>query len=187
NVLHPMGYDAFGLPAEQYAIQTGQHPAITTEQNIKRYREQLDNIGFSFDWDREIRTSDPGYYKWTQWIFLKLYNAWYNPETNRAEPIETLKLPPELQRAAGILPAGEHSQPDAGRALELEARRRAYRDSRRLAYVTEAPVWWCEALGTVPANEEVVEGKSEVGDFRFVGKPMRQWMLRITAYAERLL
>src|SRR5213595_3280661 len=129
HVLHPMGWDAFGLPAEQYAIKTGQHPRQTTEQNIATFKRQIQSLGFSYDWSREVDTSDPGYFKWTQWIFLKLYNAWYNPETNRAEPIETLKLPPELQRAAGTLPGGEPSQPEAGRALELEARRRAYRDS----------------------------------------------------------
>src|SRR5437867_3318961 len=206
HVLHPMGWDAFGLPAEQYAIKTGQHPRKTTEQNIATFKRQIKSLGFSYDWTREIDTTDPNYFKWTQWIFLKLYNSWFNPETNKAEPIETLKYPPELQPphpalspsggegerrpregAAGILPAGKDSQQDAGSTLDLEARRRAYRDSKRLAYVAEAPVWWCEALGTVLANEEVTDGKSEVGDFPVVRKPMRQWMLRITAYAERLL
>src|SRR6266516_2957841 len=206
NVLHPMGWDAFGLPAEQYAVKTGQHPRQTTEQNIATFKRQIKSLGFSYDWSRELATTDPDYFQWTQWIFLKLYNSWFNPETNKAEPIETLKYPPELQPphpalspsggegerrpregAAGSLPAGEDSRQDAGSKLELEARRRAYRDSKRLAYVAEAPVWWCEALGTVLANEEVTDGKSEVGDFPVVRKPMRQWMLRITAYAERLL
>jgi len=166
NVLHPMGWDAFGLPAEQYAVKTGQHPRITTEQNITTFRRQIQSLGFSYDWTREVDTTDPHYFRWTQWIFLQLYNAWFNPDTDRAEPIDTLPYPPELT---------------------TEARCRAYRDARRLAYVSEAPVWWCEELGTVLANEEVVDGKSEVGGFPVVRRPMRQWMLRITAYAERLL
>ena len=158
NVLHPMGWDAFGLPAEQYAIRTGQHPRKTTEENIGVFKRQIKSLGFSYDWSRELDTTDPKYAKWTQWIFLKLYNSWFNPATNKAEPIETL--------------------PD---------QRREFVDSHRLAYVSEAPVWWCEELGTVLANEEVVDGKSEVGGFPVTRKPMRQWMLRITAYAERLL
>jgi leucyl-tRNA synthetase len=158
NVLHPMGWDAFGLPAEQYAIRTGQHPRKTTEENIGVFKRQIKSLGFSYDWTREIDTTDPKYCKWTQWIFLKLYNSWFNPATNKAEPIETL--------------------PD---------QRREFVDGKRLAYVTEAPVWWCEELGTVLANEEVVDGKSEVGGFPVTRKPMRQWMLRITAYGERLL
>ena len=175
NVLHPIGWDAFGLPAEQYAIKTRQHPRQTTEQNIATFKRQIKSLGFSYDWSRELDTTDPQYFKWTQWIFLQLYNSWFNPQTNKAEPIETLPCPPALQSGAGVSPAG------------LEQQRRACRDSKRLAYVTEAPVWWCEQLGTVLANEEVVDGKSEVGDFPVVRKPMRQWMLRITAYAERLL
>ena len=198
HVLHPMGWDAFGLPAEQYAVKTGQHPRNTTEANIATFKRQIQSLGFSYDWSRELATTDPNYFKWTQWIFLKLYNSWFNPKTNRAEPIETLKYPAELQqRAAGILPADQTSFP-AGRSGEsqncrqdagstLEARHRACRDSKRLAYVSEQPVWWCEALGTVLANEEVVDGKSEVGGFPVTRKPMRQWMLRITAYAEKLL
>jgi leucyl-tRNA synthetase len=170
NVLHPMGWDAFGLPAEQFAIKTGQHPRQTTEANIATFKRQIKALGFSYDWSREVDTTDPAYLKWTQWIFLQLYNSWFNPATHRAEPIETLAYPPEL---------------DVGGARE--AKRRAYRDSKRLAYVSEAPVWWCEQLGTVLANEEVVDGKSEVGGYPVVRKPMRQWMLRITAYAERLL
>ena len=155
NVLHPMGWDAFGLPAEQYAIKTGQHPAITTRENVVKFKSQLKRIGFSYDWQREINTTDPTYYKWTQWIFLQIYNSWFNPETNRAEPISTYR----------------GSDPD----------------NVRLAYVADVPVNWCPELGTVLANEEVVDGKSEVGGFPVVRRPMRQWMLRITAYAERLL
>jgi leucyl-tRNA synthetase len=155
NVLHPMGWDAFGLPAEQYAVRSGQHPAVTTRENVAKFKSQLKRIGFSYDWQREINTTDPRYYKWTQWIFLQIYNSWFNPETKRAEPISTYR---------GADP-----------------------DSVRLAYVAEVPVNWCPELGTVLANEEVVDGKSEVGGFPVVRRPMRQWMLRITAYAERLL
>jgi leucyl-tRNA synthetase len=190
NVLHPMGWDSFGLPAEQYAVKTGQHPRVTTEQNIANFTRQIQSLGFSYDWSREVATTDPHYFKWTQWIFLQLYNAWFNPETNRAEPIETLKYPVELQCAADGPSAGQASgsenlRRDSGSTLEAE--RRAYRDSKRLAYVSEAPVNWCPELGTVLANEEVIDGKSEVGGFPVIRKPMRQWMLRITAYAERLL
>ncbi len=166
NVLHPMGWDAFGLPAEQYAVKTGQHPRVTTETNIANFTRQIKSLGFSYDWSREIATTDVEYFKWTQWIFLKLYNAWFNPETNRAEAIETLKYPADCT---------------------TEAQQRAFRDSKRLAYVSEAPVNWCPELGTVLANEEVIDGKSEVGGFPVIRKPMRQWMLRITAYAEKLL
>ena len=183
NVLHPMGWDAFGLPAEQYAIKTGQHPRATTEANIANFTKQIKSLGFSYDWTREVDTTDPKYFRWTQWIFLKLYNSWFNPETNRAEPIETLKYPAELGRDA--LPRVQADQ-QVG-PTDLESRRRAYRDSKRLAYVAEAPMWWCEQLGTVLANEEVIDGKSEVGGFPVVRRPMRQWMLRITAYAEKLL
>ena len=166
NVLHPMGWDAFGLPAEQYAIKTGQHPRITTNQNITTFKRQIKSLGFSYDWTREVDTTDPGYFKWTQWIFLQIYNSWFNPATNKAENISTLVYPPELK---------------------TDAEKRAYLDSKRLAYVAEAPVNWCPELGTVLSNEEVIDGKSEVGGFPVVRKPMRQWMLRITAYAERLL
>jgi leucyl-tRNA synthetase len=166
NVLHPMGWDAFGLPAEQYAVKTGQHPRVTTEANIANFTRQIKSLGFSYDWSRELATTDPDYFKWTQWIFLKLYNSWFNPDTNKAEPIETLKYP------------GDH---------KTEEQKRIFRDSKRLAYVSAALVWWCEELGTVLANEEVIDGKSEVGGFPVVRKPMRQWMLGITAYAERLL
>jgi leucyl-tRNA synthetase len=203
HVLHPMGWDAFGLPAEQYAIKTGQHPRQTTETNIATFKRQIQSLGFSYDWSREVDTTDPDYFRWTQWIFLKLYNSWFNPETNKAEPIETLKYPAELHssedkvgRVTPCAPSSEQARraedcppyPVASNpALESKRRARAYRDSKRLAYVTEAPVWWCEELGTVLANEEVVDGKSEVGGFPVTRKPMRQWMLRITAYAEKLL
>jgi leucyl-tRNA synthetase len=166
NVLHPMGWDAFGLPAEQYAVKTGQHPRKTTEENIATFKRQIQSLGFSYDWSRELATTDPDYFQWTQWIFLKLYNSWFNPKTNKAEPIETLAYPEDR---------------------DTEERKRAYRNSKRLAYVAEVPVWWCEQLGTVLANEEVVDGKSEVGGFPVVRKPMRQWMLGITRYANRLL
>jgi leucyl-tRNA synthetase len=171
NVLHPMGFDAFGLPAEQYAIQTGQHPAITTEENIKRYREQLDNLGFSFDWDREVRTSDPDFYKWTQWIFLKLFNSWYNPDTKKAEPLNTLIKKLET--------GNWNSLSEKGKSDELM--------NYRLAFLSEAYVNWCPALGTVLANDEVKDGVSERGGFPVERKLMKQWSLRITAYAQRLL
>jgi leucyl-tRNA synthetase len=198
NVLHPMGWDAFGLPAEQYAVKTGQHPRVTTEANIANFTRQIKSLGFSYDWTRELATTDVEYFKWTQWIFLKLYNSWFNPETNKAEPIETLKYPAELEggSAASVGQASRLSQTsktsseengDGRDACPTESARRAYRDSKRLAYVSEAPVNWCPELGTVLANEEVIDGKSEVGGFPVVRKPMRQWMLRITAYAEKLL
>ena len=172
NVLHPMGWDAFGLPAEQYAIKTGQHPAITTRENVAKFKMQLKRIGFSYDWEREVNTTDPAYYKWTQWIFLQIYNSWFNPETKKAEPISTLLEAMKSWRGY------EQWKPE---------QRRKIVDDRRLAYVEDAPVWWCPDLGTVLANEEVIDGKSEVGGFPVVRRPMRQWMLRITAYAERLL
>ncbi|MDA7533754.1 leucine--tRNA ligase, partial [Verrucomicrobia bacterium] len=166
NVLHPMGWDAFGLPAEQYAIKTGQHPRVTTEANISNFKRQIKSLGFSYDWSREVDTTDSDYFCWTQWIFLKLYHSWFNQETNKAESIETLTIPS---------------------GLETEEARTSYKDERRLAFVAEAPVNWCPELGTVLANEEVVDGKSEVGGFPVVRKPMRQWMLRITAFAGKLL
>src|SRR5687768_11214900 len=161
NVLHPMGWDSFGLPAEQYAIKTGQHPRVTTEVNIATFKRQIKSLGFSYDWTREIDTTDPKYFKWTQWIFLKLYNSWFNPETNKAEPIETLKYPEELKVpdekvGRGVLTAPQGTttprRAEDSAPYQLEAKRRAYRDSKRLAYVAEAPMWWCEALGTVLAN-----------------------------------
>jgi leucyl-tRNA synthetase len=191
NVLHPMGWDAFGLPAEQYAVKTGQHPRKTTEANIATFKRQINSLGFSYDWSREVATTDPEYFRWTQWIFLQLYNSWFNPETNKAEPISTLKYPAELEsesvgRASSRAATIEGSSV-ASHYQDLESRRRDYRDSKRLAYVSEAPVNWCPELGTVLANEEVIDGKSEVGGFPVIRKPMRQWMLRITAYAEKLL
>lgn len=179
NVLHPMGYDAFGLPAEQYAIQTGTHPAITTEQNIARYREQLDNIGFSFDRSREVRTSDPSYYKWTQWIFIKLFNSWYNPETSKAEPIDAL-----IEK----INSGKISLPGNKDWNELSiASQQEFLQDYRLAFLSETTVNWCPALGTVLANEEVKDGVSERGGYPVERKLMKQWSLRITAYAQRLL
>ncbi len=187
HVLHPMGWDAFGLPAEQYAVKTGQHPRNTTEANIATFKRQIQSLGFSYDWSRELATTDPNYFKWTQWIFLQLYNSWFNPKTNRAEPIETLKDPKKLSGRDALPRVQADRQVGPTKDAELEAKRRAYCDSKRLAYVSEQPVWWCEQLGTVLANEEVVDGKSEVGGFPVTRKPMRQWMLRITAYAEKLL
>ncbi|MEG0033098.1 MAG: class I tRNA ligase family protein, partial [Mucinivorans sp.] len=169
NVLHPMGYDAFGLPAEQYAIQTGQHPAVTTDKNIKRYGEQMSKIGFSYDWSREIRTSDPEYYKWTQWAFLEMYNSYYDSELNKARPIaELIKKHPEWSALSG-------------KELE-EILHRDY----RLAYQAVTSVNWCEALGTVLANDEVKDGLSVRGGHPVEQRPMKQWLLRVTAYAERL-
>ncbi|HUZ06536.1 MAG TPA: class I tRNA ligase family protein, partial [Candidatus Paceibacterota bacterium] len=194
NVLHPMGWDSFGLPAEQYAVKTGQHPRVTTEANIANFTRQIKSLGFSYDWSRELATTDVEYFKWTQWIFLKLYNSWFNPETNMAESISRLVYPKELQLAdwtkSKAAQTGEilddPKKLDA-ETLKLWNKRREYRDSKRLAYVSEAPVNWCPELGTVLANEEVIDGKSEVGGFPVIRKPMRQWMLRITAYAEKLL
>lgn len=189
NVLHPMGYDAFGLPAEQYALETGQHPAVTTEQNIKRYRQQLDNIGFCYDWSREVRTSDPKYYKWTQWIFMQLFHSWYNRHEQKAKPISELiaVFKKEGNRnhtcpedAALIFSAEEWNAKD-------ETEQRDILMQYRLAYLSYAEVWWCEALGTVLANDEVVNGVSERGGHPVVKKRMSQWFLRITEYADRLL
>lgn len=190
NVLHPMGYDSFGLPAEQYAIQTGQHPALTTETNINTYRTQLDQIGFSFDWSKEVRTSDPEYYKWTQWIFMQLFNSWYNLETDRAEDITTLI---EKFNAAGsadvkamcdedvisFLPSDWATMSDEDKQVELL--------KYRLTYLRESTVNWCAALGTVLANDEVKDGYSERGGHPVEQKKMMQWSMRISAYAERLL
>lgn len=190
NVLHPMGFDAFGLPAEQYAIQTGQHPAITTEQNIGRYIEQLKNIGFSYEWEREVRTSEPSYYKWTQWIFMQLFNSYYNYASDKAESIDKLIASFEKNGNAGIDAACDEDTP-AFTAEEWKAMNEQEKAHMllkyRLTYVADAVVNWCPALGTVLANDEVVGGVSERGGYPVERKLMRQWMMRITAYAERLL
>lgn len=206
NVLHPMGYDSFGLPAEQYAIQTGQHPAITTDENIKRYREQLEQLGFNYDWQREVRTSDPKYYKWTQWIFMELYNSWYNLDSNKAEPIETLIEAFEKNGTYNVNAAidkdwyvdfdlsgfpfgkyfsGEFTATD-WKVLNEEQRNEIL-SHYRLAFISETWVNWCQALGTVLANDEVVNGVSERGGHPVEQRLMKQWSLRITAYADRLL
>jgi leucyl-tRNA synthetase len=179
NVLHPMGFDSFGLPAEQYAIETGQHPTKTTEVNIARYKSQLDNIGFCFDWDREVRTSDPSYYKWTQHIFSLLFEAWYNPNSNKAEPITSLieKFSTTGYQQISTADWNSFSQKQQQDTLM----------QYRLAYQAESYVNWCEALGTVLANDEVVNGVSERGNHPVVRRLMTQWFLRITNYAERLL
>jgi leucyl-tRNA synthetase len=167
SVMHPMGFDAFGLPAEEHAIKTGVHPRIQTERNISTFRRQLKMLGFSYDWDRELATIDPGYFRWTQWIFLQLYDTWFDPVEQKGRPMAELPIPDHL-RAAG------------------EEAIRRYQDQHRLAYQAEAPVNWCPALGTVLANEEVVDGRSERGNHPVFRRPLRQWMLRITAYADRL-
>jgi leucyl-tRNA synthetase len=167
NVLHPMGWDAFGLPAEQYAIQTGTHPRVTTQNNIATFRRQIKMLGFSYDWDREVDTTDPKYFKWTQWIFLQLFDTWYDPQLKKGRPISELPIPHSIQASADAV--------------------RQYRDGKRLAYQAEVPVNWCPALGTVLANEEVIDGKSERGNHPVVRMPLRQWLLRITDYADRLI
>jgi leucyl-tRNA synthetase len=190
NVLHPMGYDSFGLPAEQYAIQTGQHPAITTETNINRYREQLDNLGFSYDWSREVRTSDPGYYKWTQWIFMLLFNSWYNLESNKAESIEELIRKFEDSGNHGIKAVSDEdaeifSAEQWKQKSDIEKQTELLK--YRLTYLRESTVNWCPSLGTVLANDEVKDGYSERGGYAVEQKKMMQWSMRITAYADRLL
>ncbi|NDC40331.1 MAG: leucine--tRNA ligase [Chitinophagia bacterium] len=189
NVLHPMGFDAFGLPAEQYALETGQHPSVTTEQNIARYRSQLDNIGFCFDWSREVRTSDPAYYKWTQWIFLQLFHSWYDRVAQRARPLaDLLTIFRTEGNAAHPCPGNPSLTFTAAEWLAYEeAEQRDVLMNYRLAYQGYAQVWWCEALGTVLANDEVVNGVSERGGFPVERKNMRQWFLRITEFADRLL
>ena len=190
NVLHPQGYDSFGLPAEQYAIQTGQHPALTTTQNIARYREQLDKIGFSFDWSREVKTSDPAYYCHTQWIFIQLFNSWYNRATDKAEPIETLIALFEKGGNAGVDAPCDDDTPTftaaQWHAMTAESKQR-HLLKYRLTYLAETEVNWCPALGTVLANDEVVNGVSERGGHPVIRKKMTQWSMRITAYADRLL
>jgi len=190
NVLHPQGYDSFGLPAEQYAIQTGQHPALTTAQNIARYREQLDKIGFSFDWSREVKTSDPAYYRHTQWIFIQLFNSWYNRATDKAEPIETLIALFEKGGNAGVDASCDDDTltftAEQWKAFS-EAEKQRILLKYRLTYLAETEVNWCPALGTVLANDEVVNGVSERGGHPVIRKKMTQWSMRITAYADRLL
>ena len=190
NVLHPQGYDSFGLPAEQYAIQTGQHPALTTAQNIARYREQLDKIGFSFDWSREVKTSDPDYYRHTQWIFIQLFNSWYNNATDKAEPIETLIAIFETEGNSKVNAACDDDTPTftaaQWHAMTAESKQR-HLLKYRLTYLAETEVNWCPALGTVLANDEIVNGVSERGGHPVIRKKMTQWSMRITAYAERLL
>ena len=189
NVLHPMGYDAFGLPAEQYAIQTGQHPAVTTEKNIARYREQMDKIGFSYDWDREVRTCDPDYYKWTQWAFLEMFGHWYDNKVQKARPIEDLvKLFEEGGSAAADAACGAVKEftAEQWKAMSEEAKQEVLMQYR-IAYQGETAVNWCPALGTVLANDEVKEGLSVRGGFPVEQKKMKQWQLRVSAYAERLL
>lgn len=189
NVLHPMGYDSFGLPAEQYAIQTGQHPKITTEENISTYRRQLDQIGFSFDWDREVRTSNPEYYKWTQWIFLQLFNSWYNKDKDRAEAIESLLL-----HFAQFGTKGLNAHGDSEMSFTAEEWKEKSEKEQadilmdyRLAFQADSFVNWCPALGTVLANDEIKDGLSERGGHPVERKKMQQWSMRITAYAQRLL
>jgi leucyl-tRNA synthetase len=168
HVLHPMGWDAFGLPAEQHAIATGEHPSINTQNNVNTFRRQIKSLGFSYDWDREVDTTDPNYVKWTQWIFLTIYDTWYDTEQQKGRPISELPIPADV-KAKG------------------EAAVREYVDGHRLAYESEVPVNWCADLGTVLANEEVIDGKSERGGFPVVRMPLKQWLMRITAYAERLI
>ena len=189
NVLHPMGYDAFGLPAEQYAIQTGQHPAVTTEQNIARYREQLDKIGFSFDWDREVRTCDPGYYKWTQWAFLKMFGSYYCNDRQQARPIEELTAAFERNGTEGLNVACTqelHFTAEEWRAMS-EAEKEQTLQNYRLAFRADTMVNWCAKLGTVLANDEVHDGLSVRGGYPVEQKRMKQWLLRVTAYAQRML
>src|SRR6266446_5955516 len=173
NVLHCMGWDAFGLPAEQYAVKTGVPPAVTTQENIATFRRQMRRAGLSHDWDREVDTTDPGYYRWTQWIFLQIFDTWYDPDFEWTDPQGRPRK--GKGRPIAELPIPEGVDPDA------------YRDSTRLAYRAFVPVNWCPELGTVLANEEVIDGKSERGGHPVVRIPLKQWMLRITAYAERLV
>ena len=190
NVLHPMGFDAFGLPAEQYAIETGTHPAVTTEKAIKRYREQYDKIGFNYDWSRSVKTCEPGYYKWTQWIFLKLFASWYNRELNKAEPLTTVI---KIFETNGCLNWAQHNKEahNSFSADEWKSFNHEQKESilmnYRLAYLSYAEVNWCAALGTVLANDEIKDGKSERGGHPVERKKMRQWFLRITEYSDRLL
>ena len=189
NVLHPMGFDAYGLPAEQYAIQTGQHPEITTETNIKRYKEQLGLIGLGYDWNREVRTCDPEYYKWTQWAFMQMFQSWYDTELQRARPIQELEDYFKVNGTCGLHAAGsEELNFSADEWNSMNAERRAeVLMNYRLAFQAETMVNWCAELGTVLANDEVSEGVSVRGGFPVEQKKMRQWCLRVSAYAQRLL
>ena len=189
NVLHPMGYDAFGLPAEQYAIQTGQHPEVTTTENIRRYREQLDQIGFSFDWSREVRTSDPEYYKWTQWVFIQLFHSYYNNATDKAAPISELIAHFEAEGTKGINVAESEALSFTAEEWRSWDKKKQMQTlmNYRLAYLGETMVNWCAALGTVLANDEVHDGVSERGGHPVEQKKMQQWCLRVSAYAGRLL
>ncbi|MFT4599711.1 MAG: leucyl-tRNA synthetase, partial [Arenicella sp.] len=189
NVLHPMGFDAFGLPAEQYAIQTGQHPAVTTEENLTRYKEQLNRIGFCYDWDRELRTTDPSYYKWTQWIFIQLFESWYNAKTDKAESIDALITIFENEGNVNITHNGDEAENFTAEDWENKNKqeKEAVLQCYRLAFQKETTVNWCEELGTVLANDEVKNGLSERGGHEVTQKIMKQWYLRITAYADRLL
>lgn len=189
NVLHPIGYDSFGLPAEQYAIQTGQHPAITTKENISRYEKQLQKIGFSFDWDKELRTSDSSFYKWTQWIFIQLFHSWYNNTTDKAEPIITLEKHLETFGTKNLNAAQNEplSFSDEDWKNYSTEKKQEILLNYRLAFRAETMVNWCPALGTVLANDEVINGKSERGGYPVYQKKMTQWSMRITAYSERLL
>ncbi|MBK8140870.1 MAG: leucine--tRNA ligase [Chitinophagaceae bacterium] len=188
NVLHPMGFDSFGLPAEQYALDTGQHPAVTTKKNIETFKAQLDNIGFCYDWEREVQTSDPAYYKWTQWIFLQLFNSFYNRQTQKAENItQLIKLFDEHgSSAAGVAPSAFSFTPQEWKNFDEKSQQDILMNYR-LAFCGHGEVNWCEALGTVLANDEVVNGVSERGGHPVVKKKLRQWYLRITEYADRLL
>ena len=191
NVLHPMGWDAFGLPAEQYAIQTGVHPAVTTRSAIDNFRRQLKRFGFSYDWEREFATIDPAYYKWTQWIWLKAYHAWFDPIAHRGRHIDELEsaLERDERRIAsdGSIVTTANADADARSWRDMDATaRRAVLDGQRLAYLGEQTVNWCPKLGTALANEEVIDGRSERGSFPVYRKPLKQWLFRITAYADRL-
>jgi leucyl-tRNA synthetase len=207
NVLHPMGWDAFGLPAEEHAVKTGTHPRETTEQNIATFKRQLKMLGFSYDWERELSTTDPDYYRWTQWIFLQIFDTWYDSEfewtgpdgvkrKGKGRPISELPIPEEVLasgrasahrvNAQDSIGTEQHGGLTPNRSPEIEEAVRRYQDKHRLAYVSDAPVNWCPALGTVLANEEIIDGKSERGGHPVVRMPLKQWMLRITAYADRL-
>ena len=190
NVLHPQGYDSFGLPAEQYAIQTGQHPAKTTQENIARYRDQLDQMGFSFDWSREVRTSNPDFYKWTQWIFLLLFDHYYCNDADKALPISHLVLRFEKEGNTtlnAVCSAGIESFPAAEWNAFSESKKEEILLGYRLTYLSETEVNWCAELGTVLANDEIINGVSERGGYPVTKKKMKQWSMRIGAYAERLL